>query len=158
MSIVKMHQAKSQLSRLVARAEAGEEIILARGDKPVVRLVPVTAPDKRGQMTGFGEGKQDEYDLSALRQAVETGREMTIMRDGKAVAKVVPVGEKKPRVPGRFAHLRGKIPDSLFFDPLPEEELAAWEGAYSRDPSPNIIDVGDHGPGDPEKIQSEKPE
>jgi prevent-host-death family protein len=39
--IVNMHEAKSTLSRLVERAMAGEEIILARAGKPLVRLVPV---------------------------------------------------------------------------------------------------------------------
>ncbi len=39
-----MHAAKSQLSRLVERAAAGEEVVIARGRVPVVRLVPVRAP------------------------------------------------------------------------------------------------------------------
>jgi prevent-host-death family protein len=39
-----MHAAKTQLSRLVERAEAGEDIVIARGRVPVVRLVPVHAP------------------------------------------------------------------------------------------------------------------
>jgi prevent-host-death family protein len=38
---VNMHQAKSSLSRLVARALAGEEVIIARNGEPLVRLVPV---------------------------------------------------------------------------------------------------------------------
>ncbi len=37
-----MHQAKTHLSRLVERAEAGEEIIIQRNGKPAVRLVPVS--------------------------------------------------------------------------------------------------------------------
>jgi prevent-host-death family protein len=41
---VSIHAAKTHLSRLVARAEAGEEIVIARGRKPVVKLVPVEAP------------------------------------------------------------------------------------------------------------------
>ena len=41
MSIVTIHKAKSTLSRLIKKASAGEEIILARGEKPVARLVPV---------------------------------------------------------------------------------------------------------------------
>jgi len=84
MATFKMHQAKTELSKLVARAEAGEEIILARGEKPVARIVPLA--------------------------------------------------KKEPRKPGALKHLAGKIPDSFFFDPLPEEELLAWEGAYSFDP------------------------
>lgn len=38
-----MHAAKSQLSRLVERAAAGEDVVIARGRTPVVRLVPVRA-------------------------------------------------------------------------------------------------------------------
>ncbi len=38
-----MHEAKTTLSALVARAEAGEDIVIARNGKPAVRLVPVTA-------------------------------------------------------------------------------------------------------------------
>ncbi|MGH8721438.1 MAG: type II toxin-antitoxin system Phd/YefM family antitoxin, partial [Burkholderiales bacterium] len=36
-----VHAAKTQLSKLIARAEAGEQVIIARGKKPVVRLVAV---------------------------------------------------------------------------------------------------------------------
>ena len=39
--IVNMHQAKSSLSRLVERALAGEEIVIARNAEPLVKLVPV---------------------------------------------------------------------------------------------------------------------
>lgn len=41
MSIVTIHKAKSTLSRLIKKASAGEEVIIARGDKPVARLVSV---------------------------------------------------------------------------------------------------------------------
>jgi prevent-host-death family protein len=40
---VNIHEAKTHLSRLVARVEAGEEIVLARGGRPVARLVPLGA-------------------------------------------------------------------------------------------------------------------
>ena len=40
---VKMHEAKTHLSKLVARAMAGEEIIIASGNHPKVKLVPVDA-------------------------------------------------------------------------------------------------------------------
>jgi prevent-host-death family protein len=43
MPTVTIHQAKTNLSRLIERASAGEEIIIARGSKPVARLVPVGA-------------------------------------------------------------------------------------------------------------------
>ena len=41
MSTVTIHQAKTNLSRLIEKASAGEEIIIARGSKPVAKLVPV---------------------------------------------------------------------------------------------------------------------
>lgn len=41
---VNMLEAKNALSRLVAAAERGEDVILARDGKPVVRLVPYEAP------------------------------------------------------------------------------------------------------------------
>jgi prevent-host-death family protein len=43
---VTISEAKTQLSRLIARAEAGEEVTIRRGDRPVVRLVPVDPPDR----------------------------------------------------------------------------------------------------------------
>lgn len=38
-----VHQAKTHLSKLLAEAEAGEEVVIARDDKPVVRLTPITS-------------------------------------------------------------------------------------------------------------------
>ncbi|HZZ62794.1 MAG TPA: type II toxin-antitoxin system Phd/YefM family antitoxin [Roseiarcus sp.] len=38
---VTVHVAKTQLSRLIEAALAGEEVVIAKGDKPVVRLVPI---------------------------------------------------------------------------------------------------------------------
>ena len=73
---VKMHEAKTNLSRLAARAAAGEEVIIMRGDVPVARIVPL-APD-----------------------------------------------EKPRRQPGRFKGVFDL--DDRFFEPLPEDELEAW--------------------------------
>ena len=36
-----IHAAKTNLSKLIARACDGEEIVIAKGDEPVVRLVPI---------------------------------------------------------------------------------------------------------------------
>jgi antitoxin (DNA-binding transcriptional repressor) of toxin-antitoxin stability system len=48
METVTIHVAKTTLSQLVARVEAGEEIVLARGKVPVAKLVPVhSGPAKR---------------------------------------------------------------------------------------------------------------
>jgi prevent-host-death family protein len=40
-TIVNMHQAKASLSRLVERALAGEEVVIARNGQTLIRLVPV---------------------------------------------------------------------------------------------------------------------
>ena len=39
--LVNVHDAKSQLSKLIAAAEAGDDAVIARKGKPAVRLVPV---------------------------------------------------------------------------------------------------------------------
>lgn len=44
MTTFTVHAAKTNLSRLIEQARRGEEVVIARGDQPVVRLVPVTAP------------------------------------------------------------------------------------------------------------------
>jgi prevent-host-death family protein len=43
-STVTIHDAKTNLSKLIARVEAGEEIVIARGKTPVARLTPIRAP------------------------------------------------------------------------------------------------------------------
>ena len=44
---VSIYDAKTQFSRLVDRAESGEEIIITRGGRPVARLGPLPPPVKR---------------------------------------------------------------------------------------------------------------
>jgi prevent-host-death family protein len=70
---VNVHDAKTHLSKLLDRAEAGEEIVIAKAGRPVAKLVPFTPPG--------------------------------------------------PRRPGL---LEGRV-GTAFFEPLPEEELTAWE-------------------------------
>ena len=43
-TVVNVHEAKTQLSKLLARVEAGEEIVIARAGTPVARLMPVQKP------------------------------------------------------------------------------------------------------------------
>ena len=52
--LVSVHAAKAHLSRLLARVEAGEEIVIARRKTPVAKLVPIAAKGKRefGAMHG----------------------------------------------------------------------------------------------------------
>lgn len=52
--LVNVHEAKSQLSALIARAEAGEEVTIARANRPVVRLVPI---EPVAQLRRLGEAK-----------------------------------------------------------------------------------------------------
>jgi prevent-host-death family protein len=56
MATVTIQEAKTQLSRLIARVEAGEEIVIARGKVPVARLMPVLHKKKRPP-AGFLKGK-----------------------------------------------------------------------------------------------------
>ena len=76
MTTFTINAAKTNLSELIERAEAGEETIIARGAKPVARLVPSGVPKHILRKRAFGllKGKLD-------------------------------------------------LPDSFFFDPLPEDEL-----------------------------------
>jgi prevent-host-death family protein len=53
MAIFTVHQAKTNLSRLIADALAGEEVIVARGSKPAVRLVPVEPAAKAKRVGGW---------------------------------------------------------------------------------------------------------
>lgn len=77
MTIVTVHTAKTNLSKLIEQACAGEEIIIARGSQPVVKLVPLEQHPPRRQ----------------------------------------------------FGALRGKlVVPPEFFEPLPDDELAGWEG------------------------------
>jgi prevent-host-death family protein len=46
MSIVNIHEAKTHLSRLVERAAAGEEIVIAKAGAPVAKLVRYERPEK----------------------------------------------------------------------------------------------------------------
>jgi prevent-host-death family protein len=55
MKQVNMHQAKTGLSKLVERAEAGEEIVIARAGKPAAKLVPWRARGHR--RLGLLDGK-----------------------------------------------------------------------------------------------------
>lgn len=54
--LVNMHEAKTHLSRLVERVEAGEEIVLARAGRPVARIVPFSAR-RVPRQPGFWRGR-----------------------------------------------------------------------------------------------------
>jgi prevent-host-death family protein len=54
---VNMHAAKTNLSRLVGRVEAGEEIVIDRAGKPAAKLVPVTQAKPGKRKLGGWEGR-----------------------------------------------------------------------------------------------------
>lgn len=58
MNIINIHQAKTRLSEIIAQVEAGEEVVIARANKPVARLVPISAPAPKrrlGEAAGLVE-------------------------------------------------------------------------------------------------------
>jgi len=75
-----VHDAKTNLSKLMDRAHAGEEIVLAKAGVPYAKIVPFDPP-----------------------------------------------APKPRRKPGGLT-LSGKIPESVWFDPMQEDELELWEG------------------------------
>ncbi|MCY4392051.1 MAG: type II toxin-antitoxin system prevent-host-death family antitoxin [Chloroflexi bacterium] len=75
-------------------------------------------------VTVSAEQAQEEF--VDLLTRVEAGEEVIITREGRAVGKLVAYRERGKR---QFGSLKGRIKlDDSFFDPLPEEELKAWEG------------------------------
>jgi prevent-host-death family protein len=67
--------AQTNLSKLVARAEAGEEIVLARGKDPVARIVPVDHKPKRqfGRLKGKGSVGQEFFEPPAGKRLEALG-------------------------------------------------------------------------------------
>lgn len=61
--------------------------------------------------------------LSRLLDRVRAGEEIVIAKAGKPIARLVPAEAATPRKPGLA---EGRVTDD-FFEPLPEDELAAWQ-------------------------------
>jgi len=61
MKTVNIHDAKTHLSKLVARARKGEEIVLAKAGKPVAKIVPFEATPQR-RVPGSARGLVKIYD------------------------------------------------------------------------------------------------
>jgi len=56
MKVVNIHEAKTNLSRLVARAAKGESFVIAKAGKPLVKVTAIDAPAKPRRL-GFLEGE-----------------------------------------------------------------------------------------------------
>ena len=70
MEIVTVHAAKTSLSKLLARVEAGEEIVLARGQTPIAKLVPFRPSGQKRQFGVLrGVIKVDDAFFDALPEA-----------------------------------------------------------------------------------------
>ena len=67
-----MHEAKTHLSRLVREAVDGDPFIIARSGKPLVKVVPVSAPEPGAmRRTGFMRGRisvPDDFDLMGCQE------------------------------------------------------------------------------------------
>ncbi len=73
---VNVHHAKTHLSKLIAAAESGEEVVIARAGKPAVKLVLVTPPVRKSRkhMLGSGIGKlwmADDWDSPETNLAIQ---------------------------------------------------------------------------------------
>jgi prevent-host-death family protein len=75
-----VHQAKTHLSRLLKEAEAGKEVIVMRGKKPVAKIVPIEQPDKEkspfrlmGAYRGRMRWDEDAFDPMTDEELVECG-------------------------------------------------------------------------------------
>ncbi len=66
--------------------------------------------------------------LSRLLERAHDGEEIILAKAGKPYARLMPLAPMEGK---RIGLLPGLMVGPEFFEPLPEEELAAWEGAYS---------------------------
>jgi prevent-host-death family protein len=57
--VANIHEAKSTLSRLIERALSGEDVVIARNGRPVVRLEPITAVPAGRQGGRWSEGARE---------------------------------------------------------------------------------------------------
>jgi prevent-host-death family protein len=72
-----VHQAKTNLSKLIEEACDGKEVIIAKGKKPMVRLVPVEPKAERtpGQLAGQLRYSDDAFDPLTDQEMKDLGFE-----------------------------------------------------------------------------------
>jgi antitoxin (DNA-binding transcriptional repressor) of toxin-antitoxin stability system len=81
LDIVNVHEAKTELSRLLERVEHGEEIIIARAGKPVALLRRYVPPEQGRRQFGVARGEAqmaDDFDVwpEDIRRALEEGEDI----------------------------------------------------------------------------------
>ncbi len=74
-------------------------------------------------MTSIVNVHEAKTHLSRLLERVRQGEEIILAKAGHPCARLVPLDDQLPRTPGIA---KGSV-TKAFFDPLPEEELKAWE-------------------------------
>lgn len=65
MQVVNIHEAKTQLSKLLEQVQAGEDVVIAKAGSPIVRLIPYLPPRRRVAPPGAMEGEgriSDDFD------------------------------------------------------------------------------------------------
>lgn len=65
MTIVNIHDAKTQLSKLLEQVLSGEEVVIAKAGTPIVRLIPYAPPKRKISPPGAMAGKiwiADDFD------------------------------------------------------------------------------------------------
>ena len=73
-----VHQAKTNLSRLIKEAQSGKEVIITRGKEPVAKIVPITSAAKKrvpGSMKGLIWSAPDAFDPLTNEEMRELGFE-----------------------------------------------------------------------------------
>lgn len=62
MATINIHEAKTNLSKIIARVVAGEEVVISRSGEPVAKLVPLAEPPKGPSLLGLLRGQIDVPD------------------------------------------------------------------------------------------------
>jgi prevent-host-death family protein len=109
--VVNIHHAKTNLSRLIVQAEAGEEIIIARAGKPAVKLVPVLAAKPKKFKAGALKGRlfvpdnflDPDPELEALFNEGSVFPELSLPRKSESEAAATE-GKKRPKVASHIRH------------------------------------------------------
>lgn len=65
MYLVNIHEAKTQLSKLLEQVQGGEDVVIAKAGAPIVRMIPYALPKRKIALPGAMEGEiwmSDDFD------------------------------------------------------------------------------------------------